>query len=100
MIPLFEPSTIPDFPSHANSLPHPLLARPSGSGEADVGAILDAHTRRIHDQIALLTGIQARIDGVIADLTSVLDNIGSAGALGLQRPSQVESTEGQAGTST
>ncbi len=98
MIPLFDPSTIPDFPTHASSLPHPLLARPDG---ADGAALLDVHARTVQDQIALLTGIQARIDGVIADLTSVLDNIGSAGALGVQRPSQVEDpAQGQTGSST
>ncbi|EST06478.1 Zinc finger, RING-H2-type [Kalmanozyma brasiliensis GHG001] len=82
MIPLFDPTTIPDFSAHQASLPHALLARPAPSGErasADLSAVLDAQTRAVHHQIALLTGIQARIDTVIADLTNVLDGVDAAG---------------------
>lgn len=89
MIPLFDPSSIPDFSTtHLPSLPHPLLSSSSsapptnlnraGSEEgADLRDVLKAKTRGIEHQIALLVGIQTRIDGVITDLTKVLDAVGS-----------------------
>lgn len=91
MIPLFDPTSIPDFAAHQASLPHSLLARPAGSGGRDASAVLDAHTRAVHHQIALLTGIQARIDGVIADLTNVLDVVGAGG---LAQQGYTRSTQG------
>lgn len=86
MIPLFDPTSIPDFESaHAPDLPHPLLATPHLSStttpvDADLSAVLSAKTHAVQQQIALLSGIQTRIDGVIADLTRVLDVVGATNA--------------------
>ncbi|CBQ67955.1 conserved hypothetical protein [Sporisorium reilianum SRZ2] len=81
LIPLFDPTSIPDFATaHAPALPHPLLpALASSSTHADLAAVLSAKTHAVQQQIALLSGIQSRIDGVIADLTRVLDVVQASG---------------------
>lgn len=97
MIPLFDSSKIPDFDSnHATSLPHPLLPTssapspfPNFTGEKNAETVLE-DKRGVQEQIALLSGIQARIDSVIGDLTRVLDAVSPASAPASQDTSQGE----------
>ncbi|SPO20222.1 related to HRD1 - ubiquitin-protein ligase [Ustilago trichophora] len=91
MIPLFDPTSIPDFhTTHLESLPHPLLPSSSApqtftaasSGiitgpDQDLDAVLENQKRGVQQQILLLEGIRTRIDGVISDLGRVLDYVES-----------------------
>lgn len=83
MIPLFDPTQIADFQSsHLRDLPHPLLSNSNlnlgNVLQDDLAAVLEGKKRGVQEQIALLSGIQARIDTVIADLTRVLDVVASS----------------------
>lgn len=103
MIPLFDTASIPDFStSHAPTLPHPLLSTPLSSSantvNTDLSAVLSAKTHAVQQQIALLSGIQSRIDGVIADLTRVLDVVGASNA-DIRLDGQRESSQNEAGAS-
>ena len=75
MIPLFDPSSIPDFhTNHVDALPHPLLPA-AHSADDPLPEMLHTKTLAVKDQIAHLAAIQSRIDTVITDLTRVLDAI-------------------------
>nr|CDI51465.1 e3 ubiquitin ligase [Melanopsichium pennsylvanicum 4] len=96
MIPLFDPTQIPDFDTHLENLPHPLLPNTlaqtrldlcrenltdnddDDDAEARWDAILESKKSGVRDQIVLLTRIQSRIDHVIKDLSTVLDIVASS----------------------
>ncbi|GAC99274.1 hypothetical protein PHSY_006875 [Pseudozyma hubeiensis SY62] len=85
MIPLFDPTSIPHFNAvHATSLPHP-LADPSPSLPAHPASTTAVDVNTIQSQITQLSAIQTRIDGLIVDLTRVLDAVGASGVDRLQK---------------
>ncbi|KAJ9476635.1 ERAD-associated E3 ubiquitin-protein ligase HRD1 [Pseudozyma hubeiensis] len=98
MIPLFDPTSIPHFNAvHATSLPHPLAtpspslpAHPSSS--ADTSAV-DVST--VQSQITQLSAIQTHIDGLIVDLTRVLDAVSASGVDRLQKERPQEEMQNQ-----
>ncbi|KAJ1035162.1 hypothetical protein NDA18_000759 [Ustilago nuda] len=77
LIPLFDSNQIANFLSKpASVLPHPLLPASSAPVQPNnAEAALQDKRRGVQEQIALLSGIQARIDSVIGDLTRVLDAV-------------------------